>query len=122
MLRIIFVSFLEFLLDILIWFKDNLRVFIGLIQISIPYLMYWLGYKQGFMVAFLIIPILSFLIQVIMNRTNDKIGKGREIPIPESKFTQEDSDGEVSIDTNRLQEMILYVADVESYLERKHLI
>ena len=70
---------MEFLLDILIWFKDNLRIFIGLIQISIPYLMYWLGYKQGFMVVFLIIPILSFLIQVVMNRTNDKIGKGREI-------------------------------------------
>lgn len=84
--------------------------------------MYWLCYKYAFNVFVLIIPIASFLIQVIMNRVNDKIGKGREIPIPESKFTQEDSDGEVSIDTHRLQEMILYVADVESYLERKHLI
>lgn len=84
--------------------------------------MYWLCYKYDFNALFLIIPIASFLIQVIMNRVNDKIGKGKEIPIPENKFTQEDEDGEVSIDTNRLQEMILYVADVESYLERHHLI
>ena len=122
MCRIILKSFLEFLLDIVYWFKNNIRVFIGLIQLGVPYLMYWLCYKYAFNVFVLIIPIASFLIQVVMNRVNDKIGKGREIPIPESKFTQEDEDGEVSIDTHRLQEMILYVADVESYLERKHLI
>ena len=93
-----------------------------MIQLAIPYLMYWLGCKHDFMIVFLIIPIASFLFQVILNRTNEKLGQGKEIPIPESRFTKEDSDGEVSIDTNRLQEMILYVADIEDYLQRKHLI
>lgn len=47
------------------------------------------------------------------------IGKGQSIPVPAKRFTQVSVDGEVSIETSRVQEMMLYVADVEDYLERK---
>ena len=38
-------------------------------------------------------------------------------PIPMKRFTSESGDGEVSIEKNRLQEMILYVSEVEDWLE-----
>lgn len=38
-------------------------------------------------------------------------------PVPPKRFTSESGDGEVSIEKNRLQEMILYVSEVEDWLE-----
>lgn len=38
-------------------------------------------------------------------------------PVPTKRFTSESRDGEVSIEKNRLQEMILYVSEVEDWLE-----
>lgn len=38
-------------------------------------------------------------------------------PVPPKRFTSESRDGEVSIEKNRLQEMILYVSEVEDWLE-----
>ena len=38
-------------------------------------------------------------------------------PVPVKRFTSESGDGEVSIEKNRLQEMILYVSEVEDWLE-----
>ena len=38
-------------------------------------------------------------------------------PVPSKRFTSESGDGEVSIEKNRLQEMILYVSEVEDWLE-----
>lgn len=38
-------------------------------------------------------------------------------PVPAKRFTSESRDGEVSIEKNRLQEMILYVSEVEDWLE-----
>lgn len=40
-----------------------------------------------------------------------------DFPIPAKRFTSESRDGEVSIEKNRLQEMILYVSEVEDWLE-----
>ena len=38
-------------------------------------------------------------------------------PVPVKRFTSESRDGEVSIENRRLQEMIIYVCDVEDWLE-----
>lgn len=38
-------------------------------------------------------------------------------PVPVKRFTSEYRDGEVTIENSRLQEMILYVCDVEDWLE-----
>lgn len=38
-------------------------------------------------------------------------------PIPSKRFTSESRDGEVTIENSRLQEMIIYVCDVEDWLE-----
>lgn len=38
-------------------------------------------------------------------------------PVPTKRFTTESRDGEVTIENSRLQEMIIYVCDVEDWLE-----
>ena len=38
-------------------------------------------------------------------------------PVPVKRFTSESRDGEVSVENRRLQEMIIYVCDVEDWLE-----
>lgn len=38
-------------------------------------------------------------------------------PVPPKRFTSESRDGEVTVENSRLQEMIIYVCDVEDWLE-----
>ena len=38
-------------------------------------------------------------------------------PVPTKRFTTEYRDGEITIENGRLQEMIIYVCDVEDWLE-----
>ena len=38
-------------------------------------------------------------------------------PVPPKRFTTESRDGEVTVENSRLQEMIIYVCDVEDWLE-----
>lgn len=40
-----------------------------------------------------------------------------DFPIPAKRFTTESRDGEVTVENGRLQEMIIYVCDVEDWLE-----
>ena len=48
----------------------------------------------------------------------DKLGKGIDIPVPVQRFTETDSDGEVRIPVERSEELILYMADLEDWLEK----
>ena len=41
----------------------------------------------------------------------------RGFPVPPKRFTSESRDGEVTVENSRLQEMIIYVCDVEDWLE-----
>lgn len=64
---------------------------------------------------------LTVLVQVVCLVTS-KYLKYSEVedtgfPVPVKRFTSESGDGEVSIEKNRLQEMILYVSEVEDWLE-----
>lgn len=42
----------------------------------------------------------------------------KSIPVPPKRFTEVSDDGIVSVESSRLQEMLVYVADVEDTLER----
>lgn len=69
-----------------------------------------------------IIPIILLLISYFLKSVANKIGKGETPPIPMERFTSEDSEGEVSCEYSRLQEMLLFVNDYEKWLERKGLL
>lgn len=44
---------------------------------------------------------------------------GDDVPTPAERFTDVDEDGMVSVRNERIQELLLYVSEVEDYLERK---
>lgn len=61
--------------------------------------------------------LLEFVLYFLKTYAN-KIGKGNTVPVPRYRFTMCSSDGEVSVENDRLQELLLWVADVEDYIER----
>ena len=107
---------------------SNLRNFAWLLNFILPYLMYLVGQNvyasRGYLAigGELLIPIIFCVITYYLRSYANKIGKGTTIPVPDKRFTEVDDDGEVSIPNNRIQELILYLADLEDWLERKGLL
>lgn len=107
---------------------SNLRNFAWLLNFILPYLMYLVGQnvrasRGHFAVGGeLFIPVVFCVITYYIRSYANKIGKGTTIPVPEKRFTEVDDDGEVSIPNSRIQELILYLADLEDWLERKGLL
>lgn len=107
---------------------NNLRNFARILEFILPYIMYVIGQdvcaERG-KIAFggeLFIPIMFCAIIYYIRSYANKICKGNTIPVPEKRFTEVDDDGEVSIKNSRIQELILYLADLEDWLERKGLL
>lgn len=113
---------IEMLQDLFRIIKNSIPTLSTILKASIPYLMYYFGKYESNKMYWLFLPMVVWFVTIVLDRISDKTGKGKEIPIPSKRFTEEDSDGEVSIEQSRLQEMILYVNDVENYLQRKHYI
>ena len=107
---------------------NNLRNFARILNFILPYLMYIIGQnvysiRGHFNVGGeLLIPIIFCAITYVLRSYANKIGKGTTIPVPEKRFTEVDDYGKVSITNNRIQELILYLADLEDWLERKGLL
>lgn len=106
------------------WFDSNARNFPTILNIILPYLMYYLGVKLKTRQIYLVlcVPVIVYLISYYSKSYANKINKGSAIPVPSKRFTQEDEFGEVSIDQDRISELILYMADLEDFLSRKGLL
>lgn len=102
--------------------RSNIRHFANFFEFALPYCMFYAGMNNTANIAVvMVVPILMFLGIHILRSFADKLGTGNRIPpVPNKRFTQVDDDGEVSIENSRLQELILYVADLEDWLERKN--
>lgn len=127
-LRIIGEITFETFYGIAYFIESNLRNFAAILNVILPYVMYFIGQyvaadRKGIAVGGeLFIPALFIVLIYYLKSTANKLGKGTTIPTPEKRFTQVDDDGEVSIENNRVQELILYLADLEDWLERKGLL
>lgn len=121
-------SFIDFISDIAYFFSRTLYLWISLLELLCPYLMWYITiycYKErgSFQIGGeVFIPIVYLMFTRILKNFANRRNLGNSIPVPRERFTKELEEGEFSVDENRLQEMILYVADVEDYLERKGLI
>lgn len=109
--------------------KSNLVDFANILNFILPYLMYFIGQEVALttgkvilLSGELLIPLLFISVIYFVKSCANKIGKGITVPCPEKRFTQVDEDGEVSIENNRIQELILYLADLEDWLEKKGLL
>lgn len=65
----------------------------------------------------LLVPMFVQLFAFILCFAGEKMHPRKDLPIPLKRFTQASEDG-VTVDRDRLNELLLYVADVEDYLER----
>lgn len=103
--------------------KNNLRTFSNILYAFLPYGMYALGMYEGkrAIVAGIAVPIIIFTIIFLLRGISNQLGSSSNIPVPTERFTSVDEDGEVTIETSRLQELILYTGELEDYLERKGL-
>lgn len=108
--------------------KNNLMTFANVLNLILPYTMYFIGqyvvFDRGNIAVGgeIFVPLIFIVVIYYLKSTANKIGKGVTIPLPNKRFTQVDDDGEVSIEHKRIQEMLLYMADLEDWLERKGLL
>ena len=109
--------------------ESNIRNVAIIVNEVLPYLMWYLGaslYEERGEFAVggeVFIPLIVFIITYYLSQYANHIGKGEKIPVPKSRFTQPgDDDGEVVVETSRTEEMILYLADLEDWLQRKGLL
>lgn len=109
---------------------ENSFNFACIINGLIPLITFTIGYyidnKSVTMIEFILLLLLVIFIFTVLTFASsylkayaNKIGKGEELPVPSERFTTEDEFGEVFVNVDRMQEMILYVADVENHLKRK---
>lgn len=118
----------DIIYSVLYFIENNLRNFAVLINFALPYLMLFIGqYVYDFRDKYalggeLFVPLIVFFVSYLLNSYANRFGKGISVPIPEKRFTELGDDGEVSIPVDRENEMILYMADLEDWLERKGLL
>lgn len=128
LLRILVEVTADILCNFVYFIKNNLTNFANVLNLIIPYAMYFIGQYVAFnrgniSVGYEICTPLVFVIIIYYLRsTANKMGKGITIPIPDKRFTNVDDDGEVSVEHKRIQELLLYTADLEDWLERKGLL
>lgn len=135
--RMINCKFIRITFDILVeaWYTitdiigSNLRNVVIIWRTILPYLMLYLGaylYEQRGRFAIggeVFIPLFVFIITYYIKQFANRIGKGERIPVPERRFTDVgEEDGEYTVETKRMEEMILYMADLEDWLQRKGLL
>ena len=107
---------------------SNMRHFANILNFCCPYLMYFIGqYVQigNFKFVYgleLIIPIVISMLTYFLHSAANKTGKGNACPVPAKRFTEVSDEGEVSIENDRLQELLLYMADLEDWMERKNIL
>lgn len=115
----------ESVYELLYFVQVNVRYMATIADVALPYVMYILGQrltiKRGAIEigGEIFIPVLCTVLIHYVRELANKSGKGNTIPIPKRRFTEVSDDGEVSVENNRLQELLLYVADLEDYMERK---
>jgi len=127
-LKVIIDVTLDAIANVLIFIENNLKNFANILNMVLPYLMYFVGQaafkSRGYFAVGgeIFIPLVFGIIIYYIRSFANKIGKGITIPVPDERFTEVDEDGEVNVRNSRLQEMILYLADLEDWLERKGLL
>ena len=105
--------------------RRNVRHLGTLIELGTPYLMYVLGQRLALdkgMFAVggeLFLPLCLWVIANFIKSVANKLNRGPRIPKPTERFTEADEDGVVSVEEERLEEMLIYMADLEDYMERK---
>lgn len=107
--------------------ERNVYVVAKLIEISTPYIMWYLTIslyeERGYFAVGgeVFVPVALFFVCSVLKKLSNEKGQGYAIPVAKKRFTAEDDFGEVSISENDIHEIILYLNDVENYIEKRGL-
>lgn len=106
--------------------ESNLYAIALVLEFICPYVMYFLckahyiehgNFNLGFLG--LTFPIAIIILSATLKSISNKNGNGLSMPIPNKRFTEVNREtGEVTMDTDKLQELLIYIADLEDWLER----
>ena len=98
----------------------NLKNVSFVLNLVLPFVCFYLGRYSllNFLVVCIII-LFGLFLSYFTKQFANKIGKGETYPVPTKRFTEKSNDGEVSIEVERLQELTLYMADLEDWFESK---
>lgn len=133
---LLFTKFISITKDIFVelyyWVIDfigsNLRNMAIILKVTLPYFMWYLGaylYEDRGEFAVggeIFIPLIIFAITGYIRQFANRIGKGERIPLPKERFTEKGEEaGEYRIEEDRIEEMIIYMYNLENWLERKGL-
>lgn len=120
---------LEVYYEILDIIGSNLRNVALILRTALPYLMWYIGadlYEQRGRFAVggeIFIPLVVFVVSYYIRQYANRLGKGERIPVPEKRFTEQgEEDGEYTVETKRIEEMIIYMSKLEDWLQRKGLL
>lgn len=103
----------------------NIKYLIKLIDISIPYIYAYISIllyreRNNIIIGYeVLIPIIAYIILSVLNNFLNKINKGYDIPLPRERFTTLNDNGNVSVDNSSINDIILYLYDLEEYLKSK---
>lgn len=118
-------SVLELYYQFKYFISINLKYLIKLIDISIPYIYAYISIllyreRNDIIIGYeVLIPIIAYIILSILNNFLNKINRGYDIPLPRERFTTLNDNGNVSIDNSSVNDIILYLYDLEEYLKSK---
>lgn len=103
--------------------KHNLKKLSKGVLVALPFIMYYLGTRYGLskngIAMWIIIPSLVFGLSAMIDWIAKNYENKVDLPVPPKRFTRVDEDGEVTIETKRLQELIIWLSEYEDWLERK---
>lgn len=125
-LKVIKKSFRRRIKQIKVFIGNNLYYMPIMIDAILPYLMLIIGeyvYKQRSAYVIggeLLVPVFVTIISTLIRDYADESNKGKNIPLPRDgkRYTYVDKDDNVSIVQSNYKELIIYVSEVEDYLER----
>lgn len=112
--------FKELIENIIYAVACNLKNISSVLNLVLPFICFYLGRFSllNYLIVCIII-LFGLFLSYFTKQFANKIGKGEIYPVPTKRFTEKTDDGEVSIEVDRLQELTLYMADLEDWLESK---
>lgn len=109
------------------WLHNNLRNIANVLGVVCPYATGWSiirAYQDRGYLGFggeWFVPLAFWVVMYLLRTIANKTGKGITIPRPTKRFTEVSEDGEITVPTTRIEELLVYLCDLEDWLERKGL-
>lgn len=111
--------------EVVEWLKNNLYNIAVIINVLCPYITSY-AVVNAYMIrchfavgSEWLIPIVCWFLIACLKRIANKAGKGVTVPTPYKRFTEKSDDGEITIRMERSEELVLYVCELEDWLEKK---